>query len=286
MISAVVCVRNGARFVRDALVTVLTQTMPDLELLVIDDGSTDETPAVLRELSDPRLHVLRHDTPVGPFAAANEALSRARGAFIARLDADDLCEPTRFERQLAAFASRPALGLLGTACTRIDADGHVLGRQPVPRGEAVLARCAIDPPFVHSSVMWRAALGLRYAPELQIGGDFELWSRALLQHEADNLDEPLVRYREWSGSLSAVRRDAQRAMHDAASWRFLSARWPALTERLAEHRALRVWALRTTERPCPAEAARLIDALARLSGADPSALVAPSGALGQPRVSP
>ena len=95
-----------------------------------------------------------------------------------------------------------------------------------------------------------------------------------------------MRYREWPGSLSAVRRDAQRAMHDAASWRFVSARWPDLSERLAEHRALRAWALRATEFPCPAEAERLIDALARLSGADAATLRAPSGALGQPRVSP
>jgi len=284
LISTVLCVRDGAQFVREAVVTVLTQTVRDLELLVVDDGSTDATPLVLRSLEDPRLRVFRHETPVGPFAAANEALARARGVFIARLDADDLCEPTPFERQLAEFERRPELGLLGSACTRIDAEGRVLGQQAVPRGADVLARCAVDPPFVHSSVMWRTSLGLAYAPELLIGGDFELWSRALVHHEADNLDEPLVKYREWAGSLSALRRDAQRAMHDAVSWRFVSARWPALAGLLSEHRALRAWALRTSDAPCPPEAVRFIDALSEASGANRATLLAVSGTLGQPRV--
>lgn len=287
VISTVLCVRNGASFVREAVVTVLTQTVGDVELLVVDDGSTDATPEVLRGLTDPRLQVIRHERSVGPFAAANVALTQARGLFIARLDADDLCEPTRFERQLTEFERRPALGILGTACTRIDAGGRAIARQSVPRGADLLARCAIDPPLVHSSVMWRASLGLRYAADVSIGGDFELWSRAFLEHEVENLDEPLVRYREWAGSLSAVRRDAQREMHDGVSWRFVRARWPELAGLEAAHRSLRAWSHRSAvDAPCPPEAAQFIDALVRVSGATPDTLHARSGSLGQPRVQP
>jgi glycosyltransferase involved in cell wall biosynthesis len=280
----VLCVRDGERFLAQALASVLAQTEADLELLVVDDGSLDGTAAVLARCTDPRLRVLRHHTPLGPFASANLALALAQGEFIARLDADDVAAPHRLARQLAEFERRPSLQLLGSACRRIDAAGAVLGAQRVPRGDDLLLRCVLQPPFVHSSVMWRAAARLSYANEVQVGGDYELWARALLVHEADNLDEPLVDYREWQGSLSARRRDAQVAMHDAASWRFLSSRWPAMAGALEAHRALRRWA-EGAAGPPPPEAKDLIAALAAASGGDEATLCAPLGTLGQPRVS-
>lgn len=279
MISAVICVRDGARWLTEAIASVLRHEGPPLEVLIIDDGSRDETPAILRGLSDQRVRVLINETPLGPFASANRGLEAARGAFIARLDADDRCAPGRFSRQLAEFERRPSLSLLGTGCTRIDANGATLGVQRVPRGAELFLRAALEPPFVHSSVMWRASAGLRYAPELSIGGDFELWSRALCSLEADNLDEPLVDYREWQGSLSARRRDAQTAMHDASSWRFVSTRWPQLAARLPEHRALRRWA--AGEQSAPDS---FIAELLAASGGSRSTLEAPLGTFGQPRI--
>lgn len=285
LVSVVLCVRDGGRFLGQALASVLAQTLGELELLVVDDASTDDTPALLDRMWDARLRVLRHQTSLGPFASANLALAAARGRFIARLDADDVCAPERLARQVAEFERRPSLTLLGSACRRIDAEGAVLGLQRVPRGADLLLRCVVQPPFVHSSVMWRAEAGLAYARELQVGGDYELWGRALLKHQADNLDEPLVDYREWNGSLSAVRRDAQLAMHDATSWRFLAARWPALEGMLEPHRALRRWAERAKEdEPAPAEVVGLIEALVAASGGQDETLRAPLGTLGQPRV--
>lgn len=278
LISVVMCVRDGQRWLREAIDSVLSSTVP-LELLVIDDASTDETPRLLRAVQSARVRVLTNDTPLGPFASANRGLEVASAPFIARLDADDVCVPGRFERQLHELERRPALSLLGTACTRIDTEGRELGPQRVPTGPDVALRATLEPPFVHSSVMWRATTGLRYAPELSIGGDFELWARALTRLEADNLDAPLVRYREWQGSLSARRRDAQMAMHDAVSWRFLSTRWPELGAMLPQHRALRRWA--AGEGPPPHE---LIDALVSASGGARATLEAPLGTLGQPRV--
>lgn len=283
-VSVVLCVRDGERFLGQALASVLNQTEGDLELLVIDDGSVDGTAGVLGGCADTRLRVLRHHTPLGPFASANLALGVARGEFVARLDADDVATPHRLARQVAEFERRPSLQLLGSACRRIDAAGEVLGTQRVPRGADLLLRCVLQPPFVHSSVMWRRAAALAYANEVQVGGDYELWARALLVHAADNLDEPLVDYREWQGSLSARRRDAQVAMHDAASWRFLSARWPGLSGALEAHRALRRWAEGAVP-PAPPAVQDLIAALAAVSGGDEATLRAPLGSLGQPRVS-
>ena len=284
-VSVVICVRDGAAFLDAALDSVLSEAAV-LEVLVVNDASSDDTRSLLARRADSRLRVFHNDTPLGPFASANLALEHATGAFIARLDADDVSRPGRFEAQLATFAARPSLGILGTGCRRLDASGGVLGVQAVPAGREVILRAAVDPPFVHSSVMWRASLGLRYASELTIGGDYELWSRALLEVEADNLPEPLVDYRAWSGSLSSRRRDAQTAIYDAVSWRFASRKWALPAERLPAHRALRAWGQRSEagEPLRDAGALSLLEELARVSGGDAATLRAPLGTLGQPRL--
>jgi glycosyltransferase involved in cell wall biosynthesis len=285
LVSVVISVRDGERFLPEAVRSVLGQTLESLELLVVDDASTDQTAAQLGALRDPRVRVLRHSTQRGPFASANLALSLARGQFIARLDADDVCAPERLARQVAEFERRPQVQVLGSACRRIDAHGNELGFQKVPRGSDVLLRCVLQPPFVHSSVMWRACANLAYASDLLVGGDYELWGRALLKLEADNLEESLVDYREWPGSLSAVRRAAQEAMHDAVSWRFLAARWPELSGTLESHRALRRWAARAVEQePAPRDVKALVEALVAASGGREDTLFAPLGTLGQPRI--
>src|ERR1700675_3887238 len=97
-VSVVMCVRDGAPWVREAVESVLAQTAPDLELIVIDDGSTDATPAVLASIRDPRLSVERQP-PAGLTRALNRALSLARAPLLARLDADDLAVPDRVARQ-------------------------------------------------------------------------------------------------------------------------------------------------------------------------------------------
>lgn len=283
LISVVVCVRDGARWLAPALRSVLEQTHSHLELVVVDDGSRDETPTILSSEKDPRLVVRTLPESRGPFVAANLGLALAQGEFLARLDADDLAFPSRLQTQLAAFRARPELGLVGTACTRLDESGESLGAQQVPFGADVALRAALQPPFVHSSVMWRRALGLRYDESLTVGGDAELWSRALLEVPADNVPQPLVGYREWAGSLSTTRRAAQAAVHAQVAWMFVSTRWPKLARFESEHRALRTWAARATHVPMPSELRPFIDALLTESGGRAETLHAPLGTLGQPR---
>jgi glycosyltransferase involved in cell wall biosynthesis len=87
LVTVLMAVHDGERFLRPALASVLGQTVQDLELLVVDDGSTDATQAILDELVDPRLRVLRNDERRGLAASLNRGLEEARGAFVARLEA-------------------------------------------------------------------------------------------------------------------------------------------------------------------------------------------------------
>lgn len=113
-LSVVMAVRDGEQFVRDAVESVLAQTVTDFEFLIVDDASRDATPRILceYELRDSRITVLHNERSLGPYPSLNRALRRARGDVIARHDADDLSPPRRFAGQLAALASAPGVTLV------------------------------------------------------------------------------------------------------------------------------------------------------------------------------
>ncbi|MEW5740749.1 MAG: glycosyltransferase [Myxococcota bacterium] len=287
LVSVVMTVRNGERFLEEAVTSVLAQEGAPLELLVVDDASTDGTAALLASILDERLKVIRLAHQVGPFAAANVGLECARGDFIARLDADDVALPGRLERQVEAFEHSPDVGLVGGACERIDVTGASLGPHDVPRSDlAIRLRALLAPPFVHSTVMWRASLGLRYEPALRVAGDYELWCRALEKTRALNLGEPLVRYRVWAGGITGTQGALQQATQDEISFRALRRHLPDLDVDREAVTVLRRWSLEGQVAPMPEPARRLIAQLeAAFFGVAPElarAVHAPLGSWGQP----
>src|SRR5438270_5801548 len=112
-------VHNGMRFLREALESVLRQTLGDFELLVVDDGSTDDTPEVLASVRDGRLRVLRQEHE-GLVAALNRGADEARAPYLARMDADDVSLPRRLERQIALLAADESVGIVGCGVETID----------------------------------------------------------------------------------------------------------------------------------------------------------------------
>src|SRR5215470_5085424 len=152
-VSVLMSVRDGARWVRAAIESILGQTAPDLELIVIDDGSADATPGVLASIRDGRLRVERHEA-AGLTRALNRAASLARAPLLARLDADDTALPERLDRQRRFLEAHPEVGLLGTAAIEVDAGGREIGRVTSPADHAALCRALVRKnPFVHSSVV-------------------------------------------------------------------------------------------------------------------------------------
>lgn len=125
LISVIVPAWNAEATIRDTIASVLGQTMPDFELLVIDDGSTDRTLAVLDGISDRRLHRMSFDN-AGLAAARNRGIEHSRGEFLSFIDADDLWTPDKLEAQLAALRSRPQAGLAYSWTAFIDDDGRYL----------------------------------------------------------------------------------------------------------------------------------------------------------------
>jgi len=127
-------VYNGELFVRDAIDSILAQSYRDFELLVVDDGSTDTTPAILASYDDSRLRVLRNEENIGLTRSLNRGLRAARGGLIARQDADDLSLPNRLARQVTFLESHPDVVLLGTQFVSLGAWRH----RPGTRAEVLV----------------------------------------------------------------------------------------------------------------------------------------------------
>ena len=126
-VTVLMTVHNGERYLAEAIDSVLAQSVAELELIVVDDVSTDGTAAILAACAsrDPRVRVLHNDTNIGPYPSANRGLELARADVIARMDADDVSEPDRLARQLAFLECNPRCLLVGSGYRSIDADGLV-----------------------------------------------------------------------------------------------------------------------------------------------------------------
>ncbi|MGL6095160.1 MAG: glycosyltransferase family 2 protein [Fimbriiglobus sp.] len=237
-VSIVMAAKNYARFLPAAVESVVAQTMPDWELVIIDDGSTDATPAAVRAfLTDRRIRYVRSDR-LGQPRAKNLGARLARSAVIAYLDADDAWLPTKLEKQLAVLAANPAVGVCFSRRSLIDEAGTPIpGRTdpPCPRGRV------LEPIFLRnfvcfSSVMVRREVFDRvggFDPEWDLSIDYDLWLRAARFTEFDFVDEPLVLYRTGHGNLSQKLADrvvtATAIMTRALDRRGLAADLPAAT---------------------------------------------------------
>jgi len=208
-VSVLMPVRNAARFVRAAVDSVLLQRGPSVELIVVDDGSTDGSRAIVEAIDDRRVRLIRHEPGPGISATLNAGLASATGEFVARLDADDVARPDRFAKQVDALRRMPAVVLTGSRARLIDANGRAIGLVDRPCDEtAIRWYNLLDNAFVHSSVMFRrAAIAAEfggYDESLSLCEDWALWGRIMEGHAVCNMPEPLTDYRVTPGSIMST----------------------------------------------------------------------------------
>lgn len=213
-VSVVMAVYDGERYLAEAIDSVLTQSLRDLELVVVDDGSNDATPAILADYSagDGRVVVKRqHNT--GRVIALNRGVAIARGALVARLDADDVAMPDRLERQREFLCEHPETALVGGAARLIDERGRAFGDTQYPTTDAAIRRAfAYTTPFVHSAVMLRREAFDRiggYRTNFPETEDLDLWLRLAERHELANLPQLVVAYRMHGGQATVRQLELQ-----------------------------------------------------------------------------
>jgi glycosyltransferase involved in cell wall biosynthesis len=207
-VTVVIPAFNAARHIAEALESVRDQTLRDVEVIVVDDGSTDGTrQEVARFARDLDLLVLTQAN-AGPAAARNAGIRRARGRYCAFLDADDVMLPERLSAQTALLDAETNLGLVHTDLSTFDEHGiiHRTRRSfSDPCGGQVLDRLLLDNFITTSTVMAPKArlieAGL-FGEHRRVSEDFELWLRMAARWRVGFIDRPLVKYRRRAGSLS------------------------------------------------------------------------------------
>ncbi|WP_394560340.1 glycosyltransferase family 2 protein [Aquipseudomonas alcaligenes] len=211
-VSVLLPVYNGAPYIREALESILAQDHPSFEVIVINDGSTDDTATILEQYTDPRLRVI-HQENAGLAVTLHRGVELAHGQFVARQDADDISQPGRLSLQHQFLVERPDFGLVGT-WSRIMVDEEVTERRhthPTSNGELQMWQ-VFDNFFVHTAVMFRRDVALQAGnyplePEYYPPEDFYLWSRIARFSRIGNIDKELVVYREVPGSISRAKAD-------------------------------------------------------------------------------
>lgn len=252
LVSIVIPTHNGVRFIASTVRSALAQSYDHLEVIVVDDASSDETAEIVRAIDDPRLTVLRRDRPSGKSAIPrNLGIARSNGALIAPLDHDDLLAPDKIALQVARFTADPTLVLLGGQGALVDPDGTRLGSWSMPTGKRrVLAALRWRCPFVHSAVMYPKA-----AVE-QVGGydersvmaqDHALWLRLAVLGDVDNLAEVVCSYRRHTSQITTTRLLGPTDIAVIAEARRSLARGRGESVRAADLRQ-RVWVLRHAAR--------------------------------------
>jgi glycosyltransferase involved in cell wall biosynthesis len=210
-VSVAIAAYNHARYLGETLESALGQTFGDLEIIVVDDGSTDATGQLAQSyLTDPRVryHRIAH---AGASAAKNAAVQLGTAPLVALLDADDVWLPDKLRRQLALLEKDPELGVVYARRLEMDENGRQRSYEQPPlfRGR-IVADLFTDNPVCYSSALVRRevfdAVGF-FDTQLTAAEDYDFWLRAALKYRFDYVDEPLIKYRR--GPASTGRDEAR-----------------------------------------------------------------------------
>jgi len=260
MISVVIPAYNAARFIGETLDSVLAQTFQDFEIVIIDDGSTDSTIDIIREYQkkDDRIRLIQN-AHGGPSIARNTGVEAAKYDWIALVDADDLCLPERFEKQIKAIESDPEVIVWATYVYNIGPNGEVQGTTELgPRSKEHFHKLRQQGEKIYirnSSATLRKDIFLKaggYDPRFKAGEDLELWDRLAEYGPIVTIPEPLVSYRFHDGSITKYTFDFQ-----MTAARFIEARNRARLR--GESLEWEEFLEYDTNRPLPVKIVRFID---------------------------
>lgn len=203
VVSVVLTSYGHARYVQKAVESVLAQTLPDIEMVAIEDASTDESPAILQRYAD-RMRVVLHTRNRGTYACLNEGIDHATAPYIAILNSDDVWLPTKLEKQVAILERDAQVGLVHTRVQFIDAEGNPLAGNPLgvrfhpnPQGN-LLPELLTRNLFIASSVVFRRECIRqcgRFEERLFGMGDWDMWLRIAEHYAVGYVPEPLTLYR-------------------------------------------------------------------------------------------
>lgn len=240
-VSVVMPAFNAERYIEAAVESILAQTFSDFEFIIVDDGSTDSSPAIMRRFAaaDTRIKVIVNKTNMRFANSANRAISIARGRYIARMDADDISAPERLEKQAAFLDENPDFVVVGSGYDTINAQGRTITRNVESTTPWECAWMSLfRMPLVHPTTMYRKSVvddfSLRYDNAYDGAADFEFFHRLLGHGKAVALRDILVQYRTHTENVSTRRSQQQRRAALAAATKESLFRFPTLQPEAVE----------------------------------------------------
>ncbi len=215
LVSVIMPVKNGSRFMHHAIDSILSQTYKHFELLIIDDGSKDATWDIMKtyQRKHPKhIKIFHLETSVGAFAAANELLKHAKGTYIAPMDSDDISNPERLEKEVLFLQNNPHIIIVGSDVAIINTRGQKTGTKRLPQTHAhIYKQFAFINPIVHPSCMInRSKLSNQkrlYDTKYGVNSDYSTFFELLNYGHFANIPEYLLRYRvhETNSSLRHIK---------------------------------------------------------------------------------
>lgn len=222
-ISVIMSVYNAEEYLNESIRSILGQSFQDFEYIIIDDCSTDGSLNIIKSYKhDSRIKLLENEVNIGLTKSLNKALNLAGAPYIARMDADDIALPYRFEKQFAFMEKHPRVGIVGSSYYEIDEDGKREGEIILPVEDSEIRRAIFKfNPFNHGTVMIRKGaldyLGF-YNEKLVNAQDYELWFRILSKHKGYNTPDKLVLRRNPKNSIT-VKRKRRQLGYTLMAWR-------------------------------------------------------------------
>lgn len=202
-------------FLEEAVNSILTQTYSNFEFIIVDDCSTDESYAFLQSLTDPRIHLIRNEENMGITVSLNKGFCLAKGAYIARMDSDDISYPTRFERQLAFMTENPDVIVCGTFVETIG-DTHSKRCKHIPDQKVYQCSVLFGNVYgiVHPTAFFRTSElrknHIRYDENIKTAQDYAMWATCCYYGQIANVEEILLKYRIHKSQISSTKKDVQK----------------------------------------------------------------------------
>ncbi len=212
LISVLIPVFNGMPYLPETIESILNQSFRQFEIIALDDGSTDTSAEFLSSIRDDRLRIERLSRG-GLSVALNHGLNVARAPMVARIDADDVALPDRFQLQYDFLAAHPDCVALGCQSLHVNEKGERIGEGRYPATPlAIRWEALFRSPILHPGSMYRRqdvlAVG-GYRKEFDVAEDYDLWTRLLTRGTLGNLPQQLLRYRVHARSVCALHKDKQ-----------------------------------------------------------------------------
>ena len=214
LISVIIPAFNAELYIKEALESVCSQTYVNLEIIIIDDGSSDRTREIIEKFQDARIRLISRENR-GLIATLNEGIEISRGDYIARMDADDICLSTRLETQVEYLRKHNNIGLLFTGIECIDENGRKLREKVSTKSRKLepvelLFGCPVCHPTVMFDMTKLKKSDIQYDKAYCLAEDFELWTRLVSITEIGIINKVLFKYRIHPNSITSKNNEKQR----------------------------------------------------------------------------